>query len=769
MTSKNLFFNLMKEDSKRRLWTFALTSLVFFFMFPVWAALLVSRYLSPVTLNMDWADPELGLVEMKVKLMERFIEWISIESGLLVFAMIVFAVVCAVSGFSYLHSKKKTDFFHSIPVKREKQFAITYINGILYTAVPYLIGLILASLLIQIKASAPIAWGTVFTSYVIHMSFYLLIYSVTTAAVVLTGNTLVSLMGTAVFFIWGPGITLLTYGYFGIYFKTFYQNGAFLESFSKYSSPISWYISVVGEDSSTALAAVGVLAVAAVITVLAVCLYKKRPSEAAGRAMAFKKSQPIIKFLLVVPMALFSSLFFYTMRGGDGWSIFGLLWGIGISYCIVEIIYNFDFRRLFAHKKQLAVCTIASAAILAFFRFDVIGYDSYIPSADKVEASGVYIRYLDSETVDDYRRKAKIVSIGSGRHNVEFYYNREEERLLSEMRLLNTEDVLTLAERGIQDVKADREMQSVFNGNTIEYQEREPNRREYVVIEYHMKNGRNVTRGYSMDLNAVEPAIDNIYGQKAYKEAVYPILKWSKEDISGINYQEERSYRHVEVPEPSMKEKLFTAYQEELLMLSTDTRRKESPVAAIQFKTNEMQEMIDLLRKEGNRYTDFNNFYYYPVYPSFTKTMALLKECGIDAGTFLNADNVEKIELIGHYTKEELLSSAESEGEFAVDMMQMAGYEDTLIIKDKKEIEEILDASVSVELSYRNNLYDIDSDISVTVFVPVDRLDETSTEFPEEYRGKPDDRNAEYSTYSLSLGKDRIPEFVRKGLPNSFD
>ena len=42
MTSKNLFFNLMKEDLKRRLWAVALTFLTFFFALPVATALSLS-------------------------------------------------------------------------------------------------------------------------------------------------------------------------------------------------------------------------------------------------------------------------------------------------------------------------------------------------------------------------------------------------------------------------------------------------------------------------------------------------------------------------------------------------------------------------------------------------------------------------------------------------------------------------------------------------------------------------------------------------------
>ena len=39
MTSKSLFFRLMKEDLKRRLWAFGLSFLTFFFAMPVLAAM----------------------------------------------------------------------------------------------------------------------------------------------------------------------------------------------------------------------------------------------------------------------------------------------------------------------------------------------------------------------------------------------------------------------------------------------------------------------------------------------------------------------------------------------------------------------------------------------------------------------------------------------------------------------------------------------------------------------------------------------------------
>ena len=43
MTSKNLFFKLLKEDFKIRLWTFVVSSLIFFFSLVVATAMMVSN------------------------------------------------------------------------------------------------------------------------------------------------------------------------------------------------------------------------------------------------------------------------------------------------------------------------------------------------------------------------------------------------------------------------------------------------------------------------------------------------------------------------------------------------------------------------------------------------------------------------------------------------------------------------------------------------------------------------------------------------------
>lgn len=771
MTSKNLFFNLMKENTKQRLWTVALISLILFFAFPVQTALLISSYLSQERIDMVWEREAQGLDIIKQQLQERFLEWASANNGMMVFLILVFAVVCGISGFSYLHSRKKTDFFHSVPVKREKLFAIVYLNGFLYTAVPYFIFLIISSIMIQVKAGQVFPWFDVIKAYCIHMSFYLLIYSVVVAAVMMTGNTIVSILGTAVFFIWGPGSTLLLTGYYSSYYITFYENTDAFVKLAQRSSPAAWYISAASIPEKTAGMALWALAAAVLLTALCVFLYKKRPSEAAGRAMAFKKSQPVIKLLLVVPIGLLGSLLFKEMMGSDGWSVFGLICGLVISYCTIEIIYNFDFRRLFAHKKQFALCAVCAAAILAFFRFDLSGYDSYVPSEAKMESAGIYCRRMDADFLYDYMVEPEMAGNAGGRYQYVKWNHISPSELLNKMRLTDVAAAAEIGRSGVNDA-AETKRKSRGNRSQSRYSymsSEDGTMVDEVIVAYHLKGGKTVLRSYYMNLSAVRDTLDRVYDSSEYKETVYPVLAYEASDIAGINFQEYSDFSHVSLKNEEIKAQLLETYQKELKGLTSETRRKESPIAAIQFKTVKMQDIINTLKAKGNDYSEFNRKFYYPIYPSFTETISLLKECGINAGEFLTVDNVDKIVMERYITEEDLARAEEEVSEDVVYVKERGSRVATVTDKDK--IREILNSSVPGELNCTNYLNKLYSGVRLTAYVSV-KQGQTEDEFdasiePETIhtvsRYNDDSQNElEYRKYSLTFDYDKVPSFVKE-------
>lgn len=81
------------------------------------------------------------------------------------------------------------------------------------------------------------------------------------------------------------------------------------------------------------------------VTTLDLGLYRKRPSEAAGKAMAFKKSMPPIRILLVLGIGLAGGMFFWSLQSRLRWGLFGTMVSVVLTHCIVEIIYHLILRR----------------------------------------------------------------------------------------------------------------------------------------------------------------------------------------------------------------------------------------------------------------------------------------------------------------------------------------------------------------------------------------------------------------------------------------
>ena len=151
MTSGKLYFKLLKQDIQRRLWAVSLIFLAFFFTLPVGLALNMenasrtnySRYndYEPFVREMGITEGqyEAAVLEFKTKVVADQAQY---GNGLIICLVIAAAVVLGVSGFSYLHNKRKVDFYHSLPIRREMLFTVQYVSGILIVAAAYAVNLL---------------------------------------------------------------------------------------------------------------------------------------------------------------------------------------------------------------------------------------------------------------------------------------------------------------------------------------------------------------------------------------------------------------------------------------------------------------------------------------------------------------------------------------------------------------------------------------------------------------------------------------------------
>lgn len=127
MMSKNLFLANMKENLKRRKGIAVLYSVFFLLVYPVGLTLFTVSTKGYMSLNPNYRE----------NLTESYAMYLGMNIATILFVTLL-AVVCALQGFSYLFKRQKLDMYLSVPVSKERRFAVIYVNGILLYALPYL-------------------------------------------------------------------------------------------------------------------------------------------------------------------------------------------------------------------------------------------------------------------------------------------------------------------------------------------------------------------------------------------------------------------------------------------------------------------------------------------------------------------------------------------------------------------------------------------------------------------------------------------------------
>lgn len=691
MTSGSLYFKLLKEDFRRRLWAVALVFLAFFFTLPIGLALNMEnaansnyyRYNDYEPFIQDGTMTDLQykarLLELKTEVVLNGVEY---GNGMIAFLMITAAVVIGVSSFAYLHNKKKVDFYHSIPVRREALFGAQFSGGIFMVGAAYGFNLLLLTG-VALSYGVPVGriLGAMAGGWALNMLYYALMYSVAVAAMMMTGNIVVGVLGTGVFFFFLPGVMMLLGWYCETFFVTTarYMWSSDQSPFTwgvRYLSPFSVYINSFGWKMNELVKHVPEL-ICTILAFLAVAtldleLYRKRPSEAAGKAMAFKKSMPPVRILLVLGIGLAGGMFFWSLQSRLRWGLFGTMVSVVLTHCIVEIIYHFDFKKMFCHRLQLGLCL--AAGILAFlsFRYDWYGYDSYIPSKEEIVSASLDIG-VDSSWLSD-----KTFETGSD-GKLQRRYADPYEYIEENMVLTDKEAVMSMVEEGRKRALEGRDERlgirkavaridgyhsnaarsiggadgptSIFLAmKTGSKEDSEQEKFETnMTVCYRLANGREVRRSYSLPLSAVMDSYEALYRQDAYKEGMYRILSQEPGQVKQVLYREADQVMDVS-QDSRVQEAVLKAYQQDMRELTVEERLVEMPVGSLVFMTDQENTYLQQQRQTTRsafggmeRYQVEDVSQYWPVYLSFERTIELLKEQGMEPGTCLAPEKVERI------------------------------------------------------------------------------------------------------------------------------
>ena len=717
MTSANLSLGEKIKNRRtylnRTLWT----SLV---VTPFYAAYFILGVIMMVSRSINYANVYHQTAEQlrmeKISAVANIVGFGSIAWILVVGTAIMFAL----QGFSYVFNISQMDFYLSQPTTRAQRIKRNYINAFgcfisIYVGTE-LIALIIAAAMGAVNGNVLMA---ALLETVRAIILFFAFYNMTVLAVMLSGSLPIAILITFGF----SFISVVIFGeislFKGIFYSTYYGE----QPFRAYLSPIydrisamEYLFSVTKDqllkegyikkclnciiDKEIDILIVGVIAFVAVLI-----FAKLRQAEMAGKSIPFRPFRWFIKVISSAIVGVGSGYFVYLVYSSV-WNnkLYVMMCAIMVlatifAGCIIEVILEGNIRRMFKGMAQTIMAIALVILTFVIYKGDLLGYDSFIPAADKVESCAI----LNGERTFNYYNG--------------FY---SESRFSSDeyMHITDVDSFIELAKVGMETQKKTREDQQVGLYINAGYQ---------VGILYRMKNGREIYRYITIPYDVVDDSLDRIVSSGEYKTGNFEVFH--DEHIRENALVAVNSTLRYITPLESNDTKDFDyarfsdAYRQDVLTYYNFKEMKNKmPIGSVEYEVN-----------EGNYvYGSFD------VYDTYSNTISLLKEYGIYSDSTLTVDDIRKINVINYYPGYDLEQM--EEGEYVnID----APENKEMSYTDKEKIEEILGTVISTDFwnpwyNYNNN----NEQYSAQVYL------------------KDDKSRYESSYYTFLKGK--VPDFVVK-------
>lgn len=463
---------------------------------------------------------------------------------LLSIIIIVAAALCAVSMFRYLFSRKAVDFYHSQPVTRSKRFAANFLSGSLIMLICMAAGFVGALLVAAFYRVDDLLISQALLFQLGYFLNFLLCYALCITAVLLTGSLWSAVGAGFCLFVAGPALEAIAASLCNTYFHTWvYTNEAPLERLF-YLSPVVVLTRFaellqavrVGLYPGSALMPyfVGAGLGAVFLSILNLLLMQKRPSESAGRPLAFRSLARPVRIVLSCYGGL--TLSFMGESYSFLWALFFLIAGTALFHAMLEGILQMDVRAVFQNRVELLLCVAASALLFCGFVFDVAGYDRFLPATDQIAEIGVNVEdQYDVQYAIPRAEYAAEHQVEQGSTYPNYYmqdYWEKQPSVLTGMHLTQADDIEAV--RGLVQAAQNADVSRLSNRHAS-------GSGTYMQVRYRLKNGRETRRSYEVPEEAMQQYMPTLYESAAYKEGLFPILQLKPEQLGtfALLYREE--------------------------------------------------------------------------------------------------------------------------------------------------------------------------------------------------------------------------------------
>lgn len=303
----------------------------------------------------------------------------------------VFTIVYTIRIYSYLHNKRKADMYGSMPVNRRTFYISKTISAYILSVVPtlFFFGIIaIISICFGQTVSVEVArcYVQLLLGSIACISFYglLSVCCGTTLNAVLTFVAVNFAYPISALFIKG---TIKAF-FFGI--PTNMYNNNFI---MKALNPLAAY------DGKNIIYW---LFFTAVCLLLGTWLIKKRKAESAQTSFAYYLPCYIVKLLIAFIIGMFLGVLFGSLNVfGYGYAgfIFGFILGSVPAYVISHLILYAGFSKIFKTAIPLGGLIVVVVALMGLCNFDLLGYNSYVPSIEDIKSAGI-VDFSDCYFID---------------------------------------------------------------------------------------------------------------------------------------------------------------------------------------------------------------------------------------------------------------------------------------------------------------------------------------------------------------------------------
>lgn len=467
---------------------------------PIWAIYtMLLLFMQPIAL---WTQLHGNIQSMEMHKLSNLFAVLHMDPYIGILACT--AVIVGMAVFHYLYSSKSANMIHALPVDRHELFFTNVLSGIGFLAVPQFVSALLTMIVAWFyginRADCVEVW------FLLMLGTDIVAFAFVTVCAMVTGHIValpIYVLIVNFFIYWIYYIIEVVVATFGFGVSTvhdLFRNWLMLlcpyEAFMENIEIGTRYGNDGMTDGTLLVSGIEVLLVylviAFVLYIIAYRMYQKRQIEQAGDAITVGWLKPVFRFGVSISGGFFGGLIFREIListgiscGVIGFMVLILLLGAA-SYFAAEMIVK---KTSHVFQKQIGIrCGICMGLLLAVF-------------------GGLYLFTLHLENIVPEKQQVQYAKVNLG-YTVTLEGDEIEKiRQIQETILENKE----LCQKRVND-------------DRYEY--------EYVSIEYHLENGRTITRYYRIPYNEAEllPVYDTI---RELEDDVYHYMCWQ----FGDNYE----------------------------------------------------------------------------------------------------------------------------------------------------------------------------------------------------------------------------------------